>query len=465
MAVVEPALSMRIGGVQYVGAWTGRAPVAIDKVSIDWGTDDLYTDEEAAVLTATLLAANADDAFGKTWIAQQIVVADSRATGTTVFRGRISDAEITEARIMNDDGSRQTVWKVTLTAHDPRAELSAIRLVGTDALSRADPDDRRGFSDPDTGRMFRAGMNKVIDAVLDTGGQPAGLRRTVSNGEQPDNPMDFYTMDIRSFYPLATNTYRPSQNDLQAAQMAAGTDTITLGDNGNGIGLVITSFDPAYVPIPLDAGHCQIARNPTFPSPVATVVSEVLVKTWGTAYGSEESPAGSGTYYQKPPPLVDRSFAVTGATGGRRITIDTFWKVNSAAAIANRWLPVIRAINGRYTHPPVTIDCRRDDTKTYVTTEGLWDRLLRFRRQSARHYFIGSKYSGIPNLGPAYQVSGGTAEWNKHGWRITLRPAPAPSPTAGMLSLTSLFGDATTWGSLDPALRWSDLDLPSKGTA
>lgn len=461
------------------GAHADLKPVA--DISLEWGRDDFYSDPEATLARVSIID---DDGQWATDTAS--IGLDMRIVipgGRTLFRGRISHV-VVRSRVLWDPVKKANyrTYVASITAADRLADLRNAYANGPGARWQdvAGP----GVPYSPTAAAFAGFENTAYGSnhwpKTDSDRRLADLRAAaagiVDGIEDPSFDWVYqarYMAGEKSLHWLISALYArailnrvgydPDTNTVIRARSAVSTG-LSLTYTGSNLHLDVLD---GYA-IPADA--LAIDDDAPLESTVQQAVGQITVKggsRGGVGYlidGQPSNPEGD--------PLRDVAVTVTvpgHASKPRTIEITTSLTTEDWMTTLGNWVAERAAsINNQFIHPPVTFDFRRTQLNSIV--EGL---LLLTRTINSPVYFVGSKYNGLKNLGPQYQIIGGELQWEPEregsnlsaGWVHTFRVARAVG-VIGSLTVNQLVTNPTpTMSDYSDEITIADLGNVTQGAS
>jgi hypothetical protein len=445
-------------------AWDGRLPTVLDELTFQWGRDDIYARNEPVIATVHVLtsepgwAAN-QEIVGRPLHVRRWTYSPPYDYEVTMFRGTVSDTAVVPVKVWNETTRRNEVaWRVEITAADPMADLAQTQL-----NSVMPGVNQWNFDTNETEWLLMPGYWPNRSPWVRTRDlEEAGLRNYLPGGMAEYNlstrvapytygdpnaaflvaipdPSEYSLLDVihtvTDAYPLGWFQIDPSaQQGLLGEPTQDAGMKLTL-ENGK---LVVTPAAGASVP----ANTVQVPDEFRLSGTAAQAIDVVRTKWKRHAYLTERAQEG----WEE-----ERTAHYDPAVGGMRaLEIETeWWATWPNEGTNNPWNPVgyhlpeaqaqarkirdlVDDMNGRFTPPPITFDLRRFDYSETVL--GL---LLRLRTFTTPLYFPGAVWEQFPNVGPQFQVIGGTVAWKaadpgadlEPGWVITANLATAAGAT------------------------------------
>lgn len=128
MAITD-APTVSINGVTLARTWSLTTRIALGGLAITWGRRSHLEQASPATLTLEVLDTDGQIANSAEMIGQRVIV--RRADDRIIFRGRVDTATIDRVILTDPDTNRKRrVWRYTVTAADPLADLAKARLRG-----------------------------------------------------------------------------------------------------------------------------------------------------------------------------------------------------------------------------------------------------------------------------------------------------------------------------------------------
>lgn len=482
----EPTVT--INGVAVAGSWDGSTLVALDGLTIHWGRTDLFAETEPAQMTVSIIDPTGSWATNNDLIGQPIVV--ERATPTTkVFRGRVADIDITALKVQNPvTGNYDRVWRTDLQCTDPLTDLAQAIAAGAglNYVTNIGYVPNGGWAKQNTpalrvAEMFTAGAGEFVDSIQApalpaaiVGPAPGGgtVARTPGVAYHPEPDHNFLELIERlyKYVALARVSYDPVTHGIVMGMPA---------DN-DGMALVLVAGKMTIVPVAglsIPANTVIMTDEITVNSGVDSAIDAVKFDWYAPAlYNTDEkdhwetiqinttrfSRAQRGRRYLTVASDLD---ALGGGSYYTTVDSRAIWALNMATALA----AVIDEVNGRFSVPEgLRLDLRRFtydaavvalalDTKTH--TDGI--------------YFPFSILNPLENVGPMFQVIGGTLTWHNAkrgstlpaGWTHDLQLAPTTGALLNVSMANLVTSSIPTMADFDPLLTMGELGNVTIGLA
>jgi hypothetical protein len=452
-----------IAGRPVSGSWNGDNVVGVGELDIPWGRRDVYDDVEASVLTATLIDPHGTLATDTTLMGAEVTVAPEGliqpSLGRTelLFRGTINDVTSRPVTVHNPRTNRaEDVWEVTIKATDPLAELAGAVLPGPVRDEPGYPyaaqpiyPRRVGFGERGTDIM-NAGANKIISGwyAPDASWMPY---LHVVEYRDADDRLSLYELFKRLYHYAGFSwvNYDHDSNWLQYGQLARA-DGLGLSYDGTTV-----TLDPKNALV-LDGRLVSYAGDDSIRQTILSAI-DVIKFNWSSRFYNTADPAAAQDP-RKAEVHVVRTNHYNAAQGGLR-TLEVDTDIGSSVtgsqtsptvqsnvgAVADRYLEAVNAFNGKVT-PPVL----RWAFDRAPRNDDLAETLLRLRTRARPIFIAGSIYNGMPNIGPFFQLIGGTVRYHKTpsgdmSWEVDMILAPAlVKGSPGNLTLNQLTTETTS---------------------
>ncbi|WP_314148242.1 hypothetical protein [uncultured Leifsonia sp.] len=464
--------SVTINGRPIASSWDGTDLVAVSGLSIRWGRSDPYEQPDPSVLTLSLVDRAGTFVTEEYRIGQEVIVymADP---AMVQFRGTLAKPKAQRRRVHNPlTDEDETVWVVTLTATDATAALSmaiypgdAIDgwVEGSGGWSEAVPNLRMD-------RLYSAGASGLVEgfeSVPDIVANPPVAR--ILHGQAAGDARTALELVQQAYrgVPLGVANYDPASNFMTIGKFATASP-VALKLTGGKITLNLSAG--AVVP----ASKVGVSDY-MLESTVAEAIDAVQVSYWW--YGKDpalSAGAQKRTIYTQGF-IEGRTDRYDGKT--RRvfkldtefITFDPSEFVAGSRDAYNRFpawlmgevLAIVNGLNGQLRMPTLKFDSRRMPLP--AATEAM---IYRPVAQALPLHFAGSVFAGMRNVGPQFQIIGGTLAYDGKGWTHEATVCAArPNPGATLTVAQLVTNTGPTLADFDPDISLADLGLVTTGLA
>ncbi|NQX26829.1 hypothetical protein HQQ81_05620 [Microbacteriaceae bacterium VKM Ac-2854] len=454
MALMTDPPVITISGEPLPASWTdGRGLVGVADLAMPWGRDDPFGEPEPTTLSMTVIDPDGAWSTDNDLVGAPIVVERPAPTVRAIFRGRINDVQTRRGAVTDPITGREvTVWFTAITAASTQADLAQAVMPGP----VNDPDGigyGNGYWPPTAtpgerlDDVFENGASTFIDGIEHFPGAAMLKGHQYSEGL---NLFDLIALAYRSANPLTHANYVPHTNRIDFGRAAVGAGLrLTWLD-----GLVVTEATGNGLTVP--ASRVALASDQSVRSTVANAIDIVQV-AWATA---QPDAATTGRWNTDALATAYTARYDPAARGQRVYKIDTDIRDDGAPAnaVAASSAVLINEINGKFALPPIRFLPGRLD----YDAAALDVLLATYDKPLASFYFRGSIFAGLNNVGPLFQIVGGTVSWSARGWAIDANAVPAaegPDPT----TWDQVAPAAVTYDDLDPAITLRELAYVTEG--
>jgi hypothetical protein len=457
-----------IGGVYVAGGGNGTALVAIDRLTIDWGRSEIYSEPDPATLTLVVLDPTGEWSSSRDMIGQLVEIYRA-APDIRMYRGRVTDL-VTRPFTISDTvtGKPRRVWRTEIITADPTAELARMIVPGTGDAAPSNTSDTKyltawhmaqtvGPFDPsnaanDTDRVadiMSRGANQIVTAIE----RPATKRQVARH--QYDEGLSLLDL-VRKMYHvdvLAHVNYDAATNALTVGRTAT-SSTFALTFDG------LIRFTPT-AGLTVDARTVIVSDGLNLTSTVGEGIDTVEVTHARTIAATNTEPWS--TEYVKAPAGRTAQYSPA-SKGARALEIKTdMTSLPAIAALTAATVAAVDGINGKFRVEGLRYDFRRFDSGN-AALDAL---LLDTKDRPTPLYFTGSLLNRFANAGPQFQMIGASLSWEppprgssrSAGWVVDMRLAPTSRIAApGNLKVGELVTNAArVMGEFDPRINLSDL--------
>jgi hypothetical protein len=441
---VSYGIRLEIGLTPVPGVWDGLGRIAVADVSVAWGRESVYDDAEPSDLAFSIIDVDGTWASGASLAGTPVVLYRTNPEHV-IYRGRVSEVDVSRVTIQNPRTEEpQAVWLAKFTTTDVLSDLMAAKIAGPG-------DDYEGIEEygphywPVSPAITR--INDIyqavkspnvvgIDFVSELVNTPSVAAHSHADGL---SALDLIALVYR-LMPLSHPNYNPRAQRVSIGRTAENSG-LSLVWNGDRTEIQLKpvkgyTLDAARVEVPKDA-------NVTSTNNAAIDKVEVTSSRWDSTDLEARKVVEVVTEAH-----TARSDRIQFGQRVLKIETDLWGNEDVAAELATTTASLVNQLNGKFTLPALTFDFRR-----FASNNDDLDRvLLDTMTHSTGIYFRRSMFSGLDNVGPLFQIIGGTIRWEPNaagvsGWVTEFTVAPAsgtPTPI--------------TWDQIAPEVTYDDLD-------
>lgn len=464
-----------IGGVVVSAGYDGSALAAVDGINMDWGRASVWEATEPTALRMTIVDRAGTFMSDHARIGAPILV-ESLNPARVIFRGTLDRPTATRRRMMNPTlGGAETVWIVTLTAVCKLAQVNGAVLSGaaTDGQREGAGGWNEAWVADHLTSLRNAGLAPgIVSSVEGVSNVAAGAinsptlvaRRVPGVAAERRLTCGELLARAYSMVPGGTPQYDPRTDAITIAESmpvqgarltyAAGMVGLTLDGAGghvvpaSSVGVAGYTLDatPSDAITAIQVGHVYYGRHPdpNGAPRIEWVEGFREYRTSDYANGERRVVSLPATAMRLEPALFADANDPSGSTHGANRFSD--WLGAQLVALAER-------TNGQVRLPRLIFDARR-----LPLPAAMEDVIYQTVQPDAAFYFAGSVFSAVPNVGPQFQMVGGTLRYQKGGWvqeavMVTTGPAPFNSLTVGNV----VTNPNVTLGQFAPYISLDDL--------
>jgi hypothetical protein len=463
-------VSVTINGVPVASSWTGTDLIAVDGLAIRWGREDPYEQPEPSILTLTLIDRRGNFVTDESRVGQEVIVRMSDPA-RVMFRGALSKPKAVRRRVHNPlNNLDETVWVVTFTASDSMAALAMAVFLGDGQDGWIEGAGGWGEAQPNLriDRLWSAGVNGLVSSIRyvpDIVASPT-ISRSMHGQAAADGRTALELLQ-QAFQgvPLGVVNYDPELDWVTIGQLATASP----------VALVLAS---GKIALSMSAGVVVPASkvgvdNYQLESTVAEAIDAVQVGYWW--YGKDPSmTAGSQKRTVYTQGFIEARTTRYNAKTRRVLKVDTEFitfdptEYTDPAVVApfNRFpawllaevLSIVNGLNGQLRLPTLKFDAKRLPLPAAVE-----DVVYRPTMQTVPLYFAGSVFNGMTNVGPQFQIIGGTLRYDD-GWSHEVTVCAARPNSGAQLTVAQLVTNSTpTLADFDPDISLADFGLVTTG--
>ncbi|MFJ3393998.1 hypothetical protein [Leifsonia aquatica] len=461
--------SVTINGRPIASSWDGSDLIALADLTIRWGRTDPYEQPEPSILTMSLIDRRGNFVTDENRVGQEVVVTMTDPNRVQ-FRGSLSKPKARRQQVYNRlTRAYEYVWVVTFTASDTAAALAMAVFPG-DALDGW-AEGAGGWSEvrPNVRlqRLYNAGASGLIagfESVPDVVASPAVDR--ILHGQA--------AADARTALELVQQAYQAIP--LGVANYDPHSDTMAIGRFATASPVALT-LKAGKVVLSVSAGMVVPASRAAvdayeLESTVAEAIDAVQVSYWW--YGKDPSLSAGAqkrTIYTQG--FIEGRTARYNAKTRRVLKLETEFIIfdpteytPGAVDAFNRFpawllaevLAIVNSLNGQLRLPALSFDATRRPLPADVESV-----IYRTSAQAVPLYFAGSVFNGMANVGPQFQIIGGTLRYDE-GWSHEVTVCAArPNPGAQLTVAQLVTNTGPTLADFDPDISLADLGLVTTG--